>query len=175
MDIKERFKEKKKELARVTKEYKELKVLFEREKYGGLTRQKWLCKKREDAAREKLKKLYDISKEYEIENRHNATESEKKFKAKLQFNNIKYEFQKSFIDKNDWYIADFYLPDYKILVEIDGGYHKENNQKVKDRRKTKFYKELGYKVLRLKNFQADKISADDMLKYIEKFVKNYKK
>ena len=44
------------------------------------------------------------------------------------------------------YIADFYCPERKLVVEIDGGQHAE--QAEADQRRTKFLLQRGYRVLR---------------------------
>jgi len=47
------------------------------------------------------------------------------------------------------YIADFYLPNSKIIVECDGEYyHKKGNDK--DRKRDGFLKKQGYKILRFR-------------------------
>lgn len=70
------------------------------------------------------------------------------FKALLDMLSIKYEFQKLLWGNK---IVDFYLPDYRVVIEIDGGYHKTLKQKDKDlRRDTDFC--LGrIKVIRFTN------------------------
>lgn len=79
------------------------------------------------------------------------TPSEVKFKAILKLMNIKYEFQKIFYTEQTFYIVDFYLPEYKIIIEIDGGYHKKANQKMKDGIRTEVLSGQLKKVCRIKN------------------------
>lgn len=66
----------------------------------------------------------------------NQTKSEKVFKALLKGCGIKYIFQKIFYADKSFYIVDFYLPDYNIVVEIDGGYHNTKEQIIADRKRT---------------------------------------
>ena len=55
--------------------------------------------------------------------------------------NIKYEFQKIFYIYADdgwiirYYIADFYIPDKDIIIEVDGKFH--DDQKLHDKNRTK--------------------------------------
>lgn len=68
-----------------------------------------------------------------------ATESEIKFKAVLKAIGVKYEFQHIlFVNTSGkFFILDFYLPDYNIGIEIDGGYHFTHEQYLKDSERTK--------------------------------------
>ena len=79
---------------------------------------------------------------------------EEKMKKYLDINNIRYEDQKIFYitDDDGWiiryYIADFYIPDLNIVLEVDGKFH--NKQKQKDKNRTKRIQENypGIEVLR---------------------------
>lgn len=46
------------------------------------------------------------------------------------------------------YIVDFYQPDHKLVIEIDGGHHNDNER---DKKRDKTLKAKGYKVLRFWN------------------------
>lgn len=67
-----------------------------------------------------------------------TTTAEKKFRSYLDRNNIKYLFQKIIYIRDKYgniikfFIADFYLPSYKLIVEIDGEYHNSKEQKELD-------------------------------------------
>lgn len=81
-----------------------------------------------------------------------ATDSEIQFKNILDENNIRYIFQKGFIQGNNYCIVDFYLPKpHKICIEIDGPYHDREDQKRKDFYRDKYLKERGFRVVRIKN------------------------
>ena len=45
---------------------------------------------------------------------------------------FRYEFQKPFNHSDTFAIVDFYLPDYSVVVEIDGGYHLDPEQAWRD-------------------------------------------
>ena len=49
------------------------------------------------------------------------------------------------------YVVDFYCPEKKLIVEIDGWQHKEKEQKRHDKDRSVFLKSLNMKVLRFWN------------------------
>lgn len=59
--------------------------------------------------------------------------------------------QAPFVIDGNIYFADFYIPEKRIIIEIDGGYHDSKCQKEKDRKRTKDLKFAGTKVVRIKN------------------------
>jgi very-short-patch-repair endonuclease len=76
------------------------------------------------------------------------THSEVIFKKFLIDNKITFIFQKGFL--NPFHrIVDFYVPNGKIIIEIDGGYHKETVKK--DENKDKIWGNIGYKTIRITN------------------------
>jgi len=86
------------------------------------------------------------------------TETEKFFKARLKACEIEYEFQKIIYTSTSFYVADFYIPNKRLVVELDGGYHLTTEQKVKDKFRTKELNTLGYKVIRLTNERSLQLS-----------------
>ena len=97
-------------------------------------------------------KLKEVANKFREDLIINKTESEKIFEVYLKLNNLKYEFQKIVYTENSFYIVDFYLPDYNLVVEIDGGYHFEWKQKLKDKNRTKTLISIGFRfVKRIKN------------------------
>lgn len=88
-----------------------------------------------------------------------ATKEEKIFRSFLERKGIKYQFQKIvYIRDKDalikkFYILDFYLPDYKLAVEIDGDYHNTKEQMELDAEREsiiiKHYPNVSF--LRIKN------------------------
>jgi len=52
------------------------------------------------------------------------------------------------------YIVDFVSHAAKLIVEIDGGQHFENEQEKRDARRTRFLEAKGYRVLRFSNLDA---------------------
>lgn len=108
--------------------------------------------------RDKQKTLFKRAKEL----RRKATASELAFEKKLQAIGVKYIFQKCFIQGDYYCIVDFYLPKpYKTCIEIDGGYHNEESQVLKDGRKDKYLTEdRRFNVLRLTNYEAETLSIE---------------
>jgi very-short-patch-repair endonuclease len=79
---------------------------------------------------------------------------EEKMKRYLEVYNITYEEQKIFYIYADdgwiirYYIADFYIPDKKIIIEVDGKFHEDQKQKDKNRTKEIQENYPGVEVLR---------------------------
>ena len=90
----------------------------------------------------------------------NPTEAELIMKSKLDKIKIKNMFQKGFWKGDFSCIVDFYLPKpYKIVIEVDGGYHTTDKQKYRDSFKDRYLiEERGFKVLRFTNEEAKEIS-----------------
>lgn len=67
--------------------------------------------------------------------KHNPTNTEIVFKEFLEEFKIPFRFQKGIITsgkKGTVRIMDFYVPRLKIIFEIDGEYHNNTNQQIKD-------------------------------------------
>lgn len=135
-------------------------------------------KEKKQLAVEKAKKnsklrLQGKAEEFRADLVKNQTLSEKKFKLILKELNIKYEFQKIFYTEKSFYIADFYLNDYNIVIEIDGGYHNTVEQKEKDSKRTKaLIKEIDG-LYRVKNEAVENIELTKRL--IKEFLLKDKK
>jgi very-short-patch-repair endonuclease len=50
------------------------------------------------------------------------------------------------------YIVDFYCPTHRLIVEIDGNQHYQDEDKLYDVERTKFLNDLGYIVIRFNNY-----------------------
>jgi len=91
-----------------------------------------------------------------------ATKSELQFKEILISNKIDFEFQWVIDAGTSYYIADFYLPKYNTIIEIDGYYHFTEEGKAKDKRRDSFLKFKKYKVIHIPNskiYEFDFISV----------------
>ncbi|MGB5942269.1 MAG: DUF559 domain-containing protein [Leeuwenhoekiella sp.] len=90
--------------------------------------------------------------------RQEQTEAEKELWGLLRnrkFLNLKFRRQHPLKD----YIVDFYCLELGLIIELDGGYHNNPEQKEKDNLRDLHFKALGYWVLRFKNdvvFQSPK-------------------
>lgn len=58
------------------------------------------------------------------------------------------------------YIADFYCAKARLIVELDGSQHFENEQIESDRIRTGYFSSLGIKVIRFSNMEVNKSFED---------------
>jgi len=76
--------------------------------------------------------------------------------------------------RNKWYIADFYIPDIRLIIEVDGKQHITNKKQVKrDIERTEFLNSIGLSVERILNSAVTSNDFNDILKNI--LVKHIKK
>lgn len=91
---------------------------------------------------------------------------EERMKKFLDEHCIRYEFQKIFYiygDKNwilRYYIADFYIPDKDIIIEVDGKFH--NKQKQKDKTRTRIIQE-NYPEIEVLRFAWEDLKDEDTM------------
>ena len=76
------------------------------------------------------------AREFSTDLKGRATEAELRFQELLKQYEFAHEFQKPFKHAGTFVIVDFYLPDYQVVVEIDGEYHDDEIQKWKDQMRT---------------------------------------
>lgn len=82
--------------------------------------------------------------------RQDMTSAEKLFWAKVasrQLHNLKFRRQHAIGN----YIVDFYCPERKLVIEIDGDTHAEELTMQDDRVREDYLKSLGYKIIRYQN------------------------
>lgn len=91
--------------------------------------------------------------------RHNQTDAEKIIWSKLRDSQTGWKFRRQF--PIDPYIVDFACFEKKLVIELDGGQHAEE----KDKERTNFIEQRGYKILRFWNHDVLK-STDDVLSVI---------
>lgn len=97
-----------------------------------------------------------------------ATGAEIELKRKLDQLGIKYEFQWAFYYRGYAGIADFYLPEYNLIIEVDGGYHCKEEQRIKDRIRDQVCADnLGKPILRLVNEYAISVELSELKRLIE--------
>lgn len=78
--------------------------------------------------------------------RNYATPQEIILWSRLRKSQLGYKFRRQHsIGK---YIVDFYCPEKKLIIEVDGGQHDEENARKYDENRTKYFESLGVKVLR---------------------------
>lgn len=144
--------------------------LYKIELYGSVKQRRRLRKKREKqkAGRAKKKTLKIIN-QFKDELKEKATLAERRFEQILQKGKFKYEFQKVFKTGSGYKVVDFHLPDYDIVVEIDGNYHDDPKQQKYDQERTRAILKVGRikKVLRLTN---EEILDDIPAKILKKLI-----
>ena len=87
-----------------------------------------------------------------LSNKHkkSPTEAEEFLWKQLKGKNLEgYKFRRQHII--DEFIVDFVCLQKKLVVEVDGGYHSDDEIKKADELRTKILNELGYKVIRFSN------------------------
>ena len=68
------------------------------------------------------------------------------------------------------YIVDFYCAQFKIVVELDGSQHYEDEGKAKDIERDEYFRSNGIKVLRYSNLDVNRnfeSVCEDILKYLK--------
>jgi very-short-patch-repair endonuclease len=85
--------------------------------------------------------------------RANLTDAEQRLWARLrrkQILGVQFYRQKPI----GYYIADFYAPAARLIVEVDGSQHADLAQAEHDKRRTVYFKEFGLRVLRFNDRQV---------------------
>lgn len=78
------------------------------------------------------------------------------------------------IHKDKSYIADFYDPKTKTVIEIDGEYHSSTEQRKKDDIRNRKMLDKGYAIVRVKNKDILKYKFPPQLGITNKMIKCYK-
>lgn len=89
---------------------------------------------------------YELLKNNAIHNRQYATEAERLLWHYLKEKKIGYKFRRQHIVGE--YITDFINLKHKLIIEIDGKYHQEAEQVIKDTQRTQYLEQKGYTVIR---------------------------
>ena len=92
---------------------------------------------------------YDVLKENAVSNRKNPTEAESVLWDMMKGNKLGAHFRRQHIILD--YIVDFICLDKGLIIELDGGYHDDPQQKEYDKARTAHLQRLGYTELRFKN------------------------
>ena len=99
--------------------------------------------------------------------RKTETDAEKKLWSRLRnksFQGLKF-FRQAGIGN---YIADFYCPSQKVVIEVDGSQHFEHNQEY-DILRSVYFNELGIRVVRFNNIDV-LMNIDEVLQYLYTFI-----
>lgn len=92
---------------------------------------------------------YLLLKEFAKKNKQFPTEAEMVLWEYLRGNNIGVKFNRQYIIGD--YIVDFVCLKYRLIVEVDGGYHSEYEQIIMDEHRTEKLEHLGFSVIRFSN------------------------
>jgi very-short-patch-repair endonuclease len=113
-----------------------------------------------------MTKVYNILKlkERRSKLRENQTPQEIILWSKLRREQLGFKFRRQ--HSVGGYIADFYCPAKKLIIEIDGSQHFEKNAKEYDKNRTKFFEGLDIKVLRFDNSEINTNIEGVILKII---------
>jgi very-short-patch-repair endonuclease len=110
------------------------------------------------------------SREYRRTLRHEATSPERMLWAKLrreQLQGIRFRRQAGVGN----YIVDFYAPFHKLVIEVDGDSHFEEDAIIYDQKRTLFLESLGLSVIRFTNREV----VDAMDAVLETIVRKIQK
>jgi very-short-patch-repair endonuclease len=91
-----------------------------------------------------------------------ATSAEITMRSILDSLNLKYRFQAPFFTHKSFYITDFYIKGYKLVVEVDGLHHLRASQAKYDIERTRLLEKRGLTVLRFMNDEV--VNIPDLVK-----------
>ena len=101
--------------------------------------------------------------------RKNLTPQERTLWKLLRNSNLKnYKFRRQHPIGN--YIVDFVCIERFLIIELDGGQHNQENDKIYDEERTKYLNSRGFKVIRYWNNDNDNNLAgvyEDLVKYLK--------
>lgn len=121
--------------------------------------------------KEKNQQRIDFVKNLQKKQMLQSNYAERKFEKVLKDNKIAYESQTFLVCANKYtnliyhiYLADFYIPDINLGIEVDGAYHKYNTKR------DEALSLSGYEVLRLTDSFSD-LQANIVAKGIKAIIK----
>jgi very-short-patch-repair endonuclease len=101
--------------------------------------------------------------------RKNLTDSERVLWSRLrgkQLSGVQFYRQKPLGD----YIVDFYAPQAKLVIEVDGSQHLESPQAEQDRRRDEYLESIGLRVLRF-NSREVMVEIDAVVEAIQRGIR----
>ena len=111
---------------------------------------------------------YAILKDWAKEMRSHPTEAEAILRDYVRANNLGHKFLFQYIIGK--FIVDFFCPDCKLIIEVDGSYHSEPIQECDDEMRTQMLEQLGYTVIRITNeqvlYDTDKV-VNEINRYLQ--------
>ncbi len=95
--------------------------------------------------------------------RSDQTKAEAVLWSKIRRKQLGVKFRRQY--NIDYYIVDFYCHELRLVIELDGYIHGEEEQKTKDKKRQNYLEQKGYKVIRYRNEQI-RYELDDVLQDI---------
>jgi very-short-patch-repair endonuclease len=112
-----------------------------------------------------LKMLNLHLRKFSKENRKSMTKAEKKLWARIRNDQLGVRVLRQKVIYR--YIADFYIANHKLIIEVDGESHNERNDK--DRERDLLLIKLGYRVLRIVDYEISEDLEEVVLKIKNEF------
>jgi leucyl-tRNA synthetase len=113
------------------------------------------------------KSVWNMLKDLSRENRKSQTEAEEILWEKLRNSQAGHKIRRQHAIEG--FIADFVCVPKRTIIEIDGDYHGETEQKEYDEMRTRLLSEVGYTVLRFKNDEV-KNNTEVVFNSIKKYL-----
>jgi len=101
-----------------------------------------------------------------------ATPAEVNMRSILDSLNLKYRFQAPFFTHKSFYITDFFVKGYKLVVEVDGLHHLQQVQAEYDVKRTIALEKRGLTILRFMNnevINTPNVVKQRILEYKKKY------
>lgn len=96
---------------------------------------------------------YHLLKPFALENRRKQTCAENMLWEEIRANRYGVKFRRQHVI--GMFIADFVCLKYRLVIEVDGGYHGQNDQQASDAMRTQALTNAGFKVIRFTNEQVE--------------------
>lgn len=93
--------------------------------------------------------MYKLIHQFQKDRKRNTTEAEQMLWESLKGKKFDVKFRRQHIV--DTFVVDFVALSKRLIIEIDGKYHLQEEQHKADELRTSFLSELGFKVIRFKN------------------------
>jgi very-short-patch-repair endonuclease len=113
--------------------------------------------------------LFKAAREYRSQLVDNQTVAEKKINSLLRLLQYSFDTQYIIMGFNQFWVADFYIPDLNMVIELDGNQHLTPEGINKDIERANSFRELGFKnILRLTNYEVSQIDSAGLNKGINR-------
>ena len=112
---------------------------------------------------------YYLLRAYARENRQNATLAEQVLWRELRKKEFGVRFLRQHIIGD--YIVDFVALEVSLVIEVDGGYHAEQQQIEDDERRTRELNSMGFEVIRFSNEEV-MYDTDNVIELIEQKIED---